>query len=70
MEVPFQINYQKLVFRIDIKYSRQYTSVFPRIAFPRGRNTMKNFWEESAEARLLGDKGNEKHIPKNNCFPQ
>ena len=38
--------------RIDIKYFRQYTFVFPGTAFPGERNNWKNL-----ESRHLGEKG-------------
>ena len=53
---------------MDIDYSRHYIIVFPGIIFPMGRNNMKNFEGESAEARLLRAKDTEEDIPKNTLF--
>ena len=64
---------QEVAFRIDIKYSREYISVFPGISLPSERNNRKNFLRilgESTEARLLGTKNTEERMPKNRLFHQ
>ena len=53
---------------MDIKYLRQYITVFPGIVFPVRRNNRKNFLRESVEARLIGVKDTGEHIPKNTLF--
>ena len=40
----------------------------PRKIFAWGRNNRQNFPGELTEAKLLGAKGTEKHIPKNWLF--
>ena len=75
IKLPLQNSCQESTLRIGIKYSRQYTFIFPEVVFPRERKNRKNFIRELAEARLMGGKVTEDRfysvtkVPlQNNCF--